>query len=156
MEKWRPRTCSRVQPFRCSAPAFHEASRPSGDANGPAYSHRVGAVAAAPQGSAGILPIPWAYLRMMGPDGLTAATATAVLAANYVAVRLKDHFPVLYAGGHGLVMVADHRRAPTSRAMTTSAPITASTRTMMPTMGLLLRRGRHPERFPASNRVNLE
>ena len=61
------------------------------------------AVSAAPHGSAGILPISWAYLRMMGPDGLAAATGAAVLAANYVAARLRDHYPVLYAGNHGLV-----------------------------------------------------
>jgi glycine dehydrogenase len=61
------------------------------------------AVSAAAHGSAGILPISWAYLRMMGPDGLAAATAVAVLAANYVAARLRDHFPVLYAGTDDLV-----------------------------------------------------
>ena len=61
------------------------------------------AVSAAEHGSAGILPISWAYLRMMGPEGLAAATGTAVLAANYVAARLKDHYPVLYAGAKGLV-----------------------------------------------------
>jgi glycine dehydrogenase len=60
-------------------------------------------VSAAPYGSAGILPIPWAYLRMMGPDGLAAATGVAVLAANYIATRLREHYPVLYAGEHGLV-----------------------------------------------------
>jgi glycine dehydrogenase len=65
--------------------------------------HGVGPVAAAPWGSAGILPIPWAYLRLMGGDGLTRATAAAVLSANYVAARLKDHYPVLYAGAGGLV-----------------------------------------------------
>ncbi len=54
-------------------------------------------------GSAGILPIPWAYLRMMGADGLARATGVAVLAANYVAARLREHFPVLYAGNKGLV-----------------------------------------------------
>ncbi len=62
-----------------------------------------GAVSAAPYGSAGILPISWAYLRLMGPDGLAKATGVAVLAANYVATRLGDHFPVLYAGNKGLV-----------------------------------------------------
>jgi len=62
-----------------------------------------GPVSSAPHGSAGILPIPWAYLRMMGPDGLARATAVAVLAANYVATRLREHFPVLYAGNKGLV-----------------------------------------------------
>ncbi|TMM31669.1 MAG: aminomethyl-transferring glycine dehydrogenase [Actinobacteria bacterium] len=60
-------------------------------------------ISAAPHGSAGILPIPWAYLRMMGPDGLAAATGVAVLAANYVATRLREHYPVLYAGNQGLV-----------------------------------------------------
>jgi glycine dehydrogenase len=63
----------------------------------------VGPVAAAPYGSAGILPISWAYLRLMGPDGLTKATGMAVLSANYIAARLRDHFPVLYAGNKGLV-----------------------------------------------------
>ncbi|OJF15444.1 aminomethyl-transferring glycine dehydrogenase [Couchioplanes caeruleus] len=61
------------------------------------------AVSAAAHGSAGILPISWAYLRMMGPDGLAQATSVAVLAANYVAVRLREHYPVLYAGNEGLV-----------------------------------------------------
>jgi glycine dehydrogenase len=61
------------------------------------------AVSAAAHGSAGILPISWAYLRMMGPDGLAAATGVAVLSANYVAARLKDHYPVLYAGSNSLV-----------------------------------------------------
>jgi glycine dehydrogenase len=63
----------------------------------------VGPVSAARQGSAGILPIPWAYLRLMGPDGLARATGVAVLAANYVAARLGEHYPVLYAGNKGLV-----------------------------------------------------
>ena len=63
----------------------------------------VGAVAAAPWGSASILPIPWAYIAMMGPDGLRRATATAILAANYVARRLGDAYPVLYRGRNGLV-----------------------------------------------------
>ncbi|MFI7576952.1 aminomethyl-transferring glycine dehydrogenase [Micromonospora sp. NPDC049497] len=61
------------------------------------------AISAARYGSAGILPIPWAYLRMMGAEGLTRATGVAVLAANYVAARLRQHFPVLYAGNKGLV-----------------------------------------------------
>lgn len=60
-------------------------------------------ISAAPYGSPSILPISWSYVRMMGPDGLTRATGAAVLAANYVAVRLRDHFPVLYAGKNGLV-----------------------------------------------------
>ncbi|WP_203581358.1 aminomethyl-transferring glycine dehydrogenase [Microbacterium hibisci] len=62
-----------------------------------------GPISAAPHGSAGILPISWAYVRMMGAQGLRDATAAAVLAANYIALRLKDHYPVLYAGEGGLV-----------------------------------------------------
>jgi glycine dehydrogenase len=62
-----------------------------------------GPVSAAPWGSAGILPISWAYIAMMGPDGLREATEAAVLAANYVAKRLSDHYPVLYTGRGGLV-----------------------------------------------------
>ncbi len=61
------------------------------------------AVAGAPFGSAGILPISWAYLRLMGPDGLRSATEHAILAANYVAARLREHYPVLYTGAEGLV-----------------------------------------------------
>src|SRR5210317_381704 len=60
-------------------------------------------VSAAPYGSPSILPIPWAYMCMMGPDGLAKATASAVLAANYVASRLRDYYPVLYTGENGLV-----------------------------------------------------
>ncbi|MCV6984125.1 aminomethyl-transferring glycine dehydrogenase [Mycobacterium shinjukuense] len=60
-------------------------------------------VAAAAYGSAGILPISWAYIALMGPDGLAAATKTAVLAANYLATRLREHYPVLYTGPQGLV-----------------------------------------------------
>ncbi|MEP9383624.1 aminomethyl-transferring glycine dehydrogenase [Nocardioides sp. KR10-350] len=63
----------------------------------------IGAISAAPYGSAGILPISWAYIRLMGAEGLTKATASAVLAANYVAARLNEHFPVLYRGESGLV-----------------------------------------------------
>ncbi|MEJ8280150.1 aminomethyl-transferring glycine dehydrogenase [Pseudonocardia spirodelae] len=61
----------------------------------------VGPVSAARYGSPGVLPISWAYLRMMGPDGLRRATLTAVAAANYVAARLREHFPVLYSGADG-------------------------------------------------------
>src|SRR5580704_12098040 len=63
----------------------------------------VGPVAAAPYGSAGILPISWAYIRMMGAEGLRRATGVAILSANYVARRLDPHFPVLYTGRDGLV-----------------------------------------------------
>ncbi len=62
-----------------------------------------GAVSAAPWGSAGILPISWMYINMMGPEGLRRATEGAVLAANYIAHRLRDHFPILYTGQAGLV-----------------------------------------------------
>ncbi|PSL00137.1 glycine dehydrogenase (decarboxylating) alpha subunit /glycine dehydrogenase (decarboxylating) beta subunit [Murinocardiopsis flavida] len=63
----------------------------------------VGPVSAAPFGSAGILPISWAYIRMMGEEGLRSATEMAVLGANYIAKRLSGHYPVLYTGAGGLV-----------------------------------------------------
>ncbi|TCP50830.1 glycine dehydrogenase (decarboxylating) alpha subunit /glycine dehydrogenase (decarboxylating) beta subunit [Tamaricihabitans halophyticus] len=63
----------------------------------------IGPISAAPWGSASILPISWAYVRMMGADGLRRATLTAVAAANYVARRLDEHFPVLYTGRGGFV-----------------------------------------------------
>ena len=63
----------------------------------------IGAVSAAPWGSASILTISYAYIAMMGPDGLRRATQVAIAAANYVARRLEDHFPVLYTGQNGLV-----------------------------------------------------
>ena len=63
----------------------------------------VGPVAAAPYGSAGILPIPWVYLALMGGEGLTRATAVAIASANYVAARLGEAYPVLYRGRHGRV-----------------------------------------------------
>ncbi|HYI60760.1 MAG TPA: aminomethyl-transferring glycine dehydrogenase [Acidimicrobiales bacterium] len=62
-----------------------------------------GPVSAAPWGSAGILPIPWAYVRMMGGEGLRRATQVAILNANYMARRLAEHYPVLYSGRNGLV-----------------------------------------------------
>jgi glycine dehydrogenase len=60
---------------------------------------QVGAISAAPLGNAAVLPISWMYCRMMGADGLQAATETAILSANYIAARLADHYPVLYSGG---------------------------------------------------------
>jgi glycine dehydrogenase len=63
----------------------------------------VGAVSAAPWGSSSILPISDSYIRLMGGDGLTLATKVAILNANYIAHRLKEHFPVLYKGAHGTV-----------------------------------------------------
>ncbi|WP_063753185.1 aminomethyl-transferring glycine dehydrogenase, partial [Streptomyces resistomycificus] len=63
----------------------------------------VGPISAAPWGSAGILPISWAYVRLMGGEGLKRATQVAVLSANYIAKRLEPHYPVLYTGPGGLV-----------------------------------------------------
>ncbi len=63
----------------------------------------IGPVAAAPWGSASILPITWAYIAMMGGPGLTRATQVAILSANYVAKRLSDHYPILYTGKNGMV-----------------------------------------------------
>ena len=63
----------------------------------------VGPISGAPYGSASILPISWAYVRLMGGAGLTRATQIAVLNANYVAARLREHYPVLYSGHDGLV-----------------------------------------------------
>ncbi|MFM6973937.1 MAG: aminomethyl-transferring glycine dehydrogenase, partial [Agromyces sp.] len=79
-------------------PAFDSVTGGAGE-----YIHADGPVAAAPYGSPSILPISWAYVRMMGSDGLRNATASAVLAANYVAARLREHYPVLYSGENGLV-----------------------------------------------------
>ncbi len=75
----------------------HPLTEAAGPETGP------GPVSAAPWGSAGILPISWAYIRLMGPDGLRRATQSAILAANYVATRLREHYPILYAGADGLV-----------------------------------------------------
>lgn len=63
----------------------------------------VGAVSAAPFGSASILPISWMYINMMGGEGLTRASQIAILNANYIAERLKPHFPVLYSGTRGRI-----------------------------------------------------
>ncbi|WP_343599978.1 aminomethyl-transferring glycine dehydrogenase [Mycobacterium sp.] len=60
-------------------------------------------VASAPYGSASILPITWAYIRMMGADGLRAASLTAIASANYIARRLDEYYPVLYTGENGMV-----------------------------------------------------
>jgi glycine dehydrogenase len=64
---------------------------------------KVGAVSAAPYGSASILLISWAYIKMMGPDGLTEATKIAILNANYIAARLSPHFDVVYKGKRGRI-----------------------------------------------------
>ena len=66
-------------------------------------SQALGAVSAAPYGSSSILPISYAYIAMMGPDGLTEASKIAILNANYLAKRLEDHYPILYTGKNGRV-----------------------------------------------------
>ena len=63
----------------------------------------VGPISGSAWGSAGILPIPWMYIAMMGADGLTAATTQAIVSANYIASRLRTHYPVLYTGANGFV-----------------------------------------------------
>jgi len=82
-----------LAPFLPGSPA------PGADVTAPG----VGPVAAAPYGSAGILPISWAYIAMMGADGLRRSSQVAILSANYIARRLDEHFPVLYTGRGGLV-----------------------------------------------------
>ncbi|MFC8040882.1 aminomethyl-transferring glycine dehydrogenase [Paenarthrobacter sp. NPDC057355] len=74
-----------------------------GDANNASSSEGGVAISASRFGSAGVLPISWAYVKLMGGEGLTEATKSALLAANYVASRLDEHFPVLYTGEGGLV-----------------------------------------------------
>ncbi|MGH3471381.1 MAG: aminomethyl-transferring glycine dehydrogenase [Nocardioidaceae bacterium] len=82
-----------LAPFLPSHPMHPEPGKRAG----------IGPVSAAPYGSAGILPISWAYIAMMGGDGLTRATEVSVLSANYIASRLAKHYPVLYTGHGGLV-----------------------------------------------------
>ncbi len=79
----------------------HLPNHPARADAGPAGGY--GPVAAAPFGSAMILPISYAYIRMMGPDGLTRASQVAILNANHIARRLAPHFPILYTGGAGMV-----------------------------------------------------
>ena len=82
-----------LAPYLPNHPLLDEAGPDSG----------IGPISAAPYGSAGILPISYAYIAMMGADGLTSATQHALLAANYVATRLAEHYPVLYSGRDGRV-----------------------------------------------------
>jgi glycine dehydrogenase len=82
-----------LAPFLPNHPLLDEAGPETG----------IGPISGAPFGSAGILPIPYAYIRLMGSDGLRHATRVAILAANYVARRLDPYFPVLYTGEHGRV-----------------------------------------------------
>lgn len=91
-----------LAPFLPSHPMAQQDRHPSlADADGAVFAG--GPISGAPYGSASILPISWAYVRMMGADGLRQATGSAVLAANYIAARLREHYPVLYAGENGLV-----------------------------------------------------
>ena len=91
-----------LAPFLPSHPVAPVASATTRAALHP-HLRPIGAVSAAPFGSASILVISWMYIRMMGPDGLTAATKLAILNANYVARRLENFFPVLYRGNAGLI-----------------------------------------------------
>jgi glycine dehydrogenase len=108
---------SHLSPFLPGHPALDESAQGQ-----PADPQRPGPVAAAPFGSAGILPISWAYVRMMGADGLRTATQAAILAANYVARRLDPYFPVLYTGRNGLVA---HECILDLRPLTTRTGVTA-------------------------------
>ena len=83
-----------LEPFLPGHPLVHEDPGPD---------IGVGAVAAAPWGSAGILPISWSYIMLMGGSGLADATRVAILSANYIAARLAPHYPVLYRGPNGMV-----------------------------------------------------
>ena len=82
-----------LAPYLPSHPLQPEAGPPTG----------IGPISAAPWGSAGILPIPWMYMRMMGAAGLKKATETAILSANYVTSRLAGDYPILYRGARGRV-----------------------------------------------------
>ncbi len=83
----------RLAPYLPNHPLLAEAGPHTG----------IGAISGAPWGSAGILMIPWAYIRLMGADGLRQATSVAVLNANHIAHRLVSYFPILYTGRDGLV-----------------------------------------------------
>ncbi|MEX5297272.1 aminomethyl-transferring glycine dehydrogenase [Kocuria sp. CPCC 205292] len=105
------------------AVAAHLAPFLPGDATGTGTAGAAGApISATMFGSAGVLPISWAYIAMMGGDGLTRATQTALLTANYVASALDEHFPVLYTGNNGLVA---HECILDLRALTARTKVTA-------------------------------
>jgi glycine dehydrogenase len=101
-----------LAPFLPNHPLVEEAGPESG----------IGPISGAPYGSAGILPIPYAYIRLMGPDGLRRASKVSILAANYVARCLDPYFPVLYTGEGGRVA---HECILDLRPMTRSTGITA-------------------------------
>ena len=101
-----------LAPFLPNHPMSQHAGPPTG----------VGPISGAPFGSAGILPIPYAYVRLMGADGLRAATKVAILSANYLARRLDPYFPVLYTGTSGRVA---HECIVDVRPMTRAAGVSA-------------------------------
>ncbi|PZE75380.1 glycine dehydrogenase (aminomethyl-transferring) [Curtobacterium sp. MCBD17_019] len=95
-----------LAPFLPGHPFAQDADRRPGSVTAGGadrLAHGGGPVSAAPYGSPSILPITWTYVRMMGVEGLTRATESAVLGANYLAAKLRDAFPVLYTGDDGLV-----------------------------------------------------
>ena len=108
---FRTSICTRRSVFRMAAadpasdPSAYEHLMPflPGYPQRTAKEGAVGPVSASPWGSAGILPISWAYIKMMGRDGLLEATCSAILNANYIAHRLHEHYPVLYTGPNGMV-----------------------------------------------------
>ncbi|MFI7493445.1 aminomethyl-transferring glycine dehydrogenase [Kocuria sp. M4R2S49] len=105
------------------AVAAHLAPFLPGDATRTGTDGAAGApISATMFGSAGVLPISWAYIAMMGGDGLTRATQTALLTANYVATALNEHYPVLYTGNNGLVA---HECILDLRALTARTKVTA-------------------------------
>ena len=101
-----------LAPFLPNHPMSRRAGPPTG----------VGPISGAPFGSAGILPIPYAYVRLMGADGLRAASKVAILSANYLARRLDPYFPVLYTGTSGRVA---HECIVDVRPMTRAAGVSA-------------------------------
>ncbi|MFT4195118.1 aminomethyl-transferring glycine dehydrogenase [Ottowia sp.] len=96
------RAIGAVSAARSAAGPSQGGSAPSGGSE-PRAARSVGAVSAAPLGNAAVLPISWMYIRMMGAEGLKHATEAAILSANYVSKRLKDHYPTLYASANGHV-----------------------------------------------------
>ncbi|GAB3270427.1 aminomethyl-transferring glycine dehydrogenase [Arthrobacter pigmenti] len=93
-----------LAPFLPADAAQWDVNGNNDDGGQPAAGQPTGVpISATRYGSAGVLPISWAYVAMMGAEGLTEATRSALLAANYVATRLNEYFPVLYTGADGLV-----------------------------------------------------
>lgn len=103
---------SHLAPFLPNHPLLDEAGPATG----------IGPISGAPFGSAGILPIPYSYIRLMGADGLRQATKVAILSANYVASRLHPYYPVLYRGANGRVA---HECILDLRPMTRQSGVTA-------------------------------